>query len=431
MIEVETGNLCNLKCRMCNGGLSSLIAKDSVHHKWADDQAALYHDPQAERKPSRFRPAGAIASLGEELSKDTDGRIKRLYFIGGEPLVVREVRDLIHGLVAAGRAPQIALAITSNGTVVPPWLSLASQFRNVDIAISVDGYGQYYDYIRYPGCWSDLVQNLQALRAVANLHPRVTTTLQANNALNVTQLFRYLDSVGIGFTGYLLHWPRYLAVGALPASVRRVAADRLTEYAESDCRPENRALILSLAAQFTAGSEAADPGLIRDFMLFTNDLDASRGQSIHRTDPELVELLAEAGFPWLYETVHAPAPDAVEEVPRWRDALMNARSTSHALERELIAARNAATQLERDLADARHAVDQNNQVQHDLQEELSLNRGKLALSEQDAVHNKLELAQVYASHSWRATRPYRVTRQVLRRWLQSSGVGRGRSGSPS
>jgi hypothetical protein len=36
---------------------------------------------------------------------------------------------------------------------------------------------------------------------------------------------------------------------------------------------------------------------LRDFMLYTNDLDASRGQSIHRTDPELVELLEQAGFP--------------------------------------------------------------------------------------------------------------------------------------
>src|ERR1700756_3790022 len=34
-IEVDTGNLCNLKCRMCSDSVSSRIAKDPVHRRWA------------------------------------------------------------------------------------------------------------------------------------------------------------------------------------------------------------------------------------------------------------------------------------------------------------------------------------------------------------------------------------------------------------
>ena len=37
-IEVDTGSLCNLKCRMCHDGVSSRIATDRVHSSWATDQ---------------------------------------------------------------------------------------------------------------------------------------------------------------------------------------------------------------------------------------------------------------------------------------------------------------------------------------------------------------------------------------------------------
>jgi hypothetical protein len=128
-----------------------------------------------------------------------------------------------------------------------------------------------------------------------------------NNALNITQLFRYLDAQDIGFAAYFLHWPHYLAAGYLPPMLRRLAAERLRDYATSDCRPHHQALVQSLASQFEAGSDEVDTKLLRDFMLFSNDLDATREQSIHTADPELVALLAEAGFPWIDERLHAVA----------------------------------------------------------------------------------------------------------------------------
>ena len=305
LIEIETGNLCNLKCRMCNGNTSSLIAKDAVHQKWSDGARLRDAGPA----PYKLRRPVSVTSLADELAKDTEGQVKRLYFIGGEPLLVREVRGLLEGLIAAGHSHEIELSFVSNGSVVPRWLSLGAHFRRVDFAVSIDGFAEHYEYIRYPGNWLQLTKHLQQIREIPNINLIVTSTIQINNALNITNLFRYLDSVDISFMAYLLHWPRYLAATALPAAIRQVAAARLREYGDGDCRPQHRALVASLAAQFDTGGNTVDPFLLRDFMLFTNDIDASREQSIHRTDPELVELLAQAGFPWTDETVHASAVD--------------------------------------------------------------------------------------------------------------------------
>jgi MoaA/NifB/PqqE/SkfB family radical SAM enzyme len=305
MIEIETGNLCNLKCRMCSGHASSLIAKDPVHQKWG----AGNRDPQAPPSPYDLRRPASVTLLAEELAKDTGGQVKRIYFIGGEPMLVREVRGLLDSLIAAGNAHEIELSFVSNGTVVPRWLSLAAQFRRVDIAASVDGIAQNYEYIRYLANWSQLTKHLQKLRDIPNVNLIVTSTIQTYNALHITDLFRYLDSVDIPFMAYLLHWPYHLAATALPKPIRELSARRLQNYAESDCRPQHRELVHSLAAQFEAGDEASDPALLREFMLFTNDLDATRGQSIRQADPELVALLGENGFPWTDERLHAAATE--------------------------------------------------------------------------------------------------------------------------
>ena len=44
---------------------------------------------------------------------------------------------------------------------------------------------------------------------------------------------------------------------------------------------------------------------MRSFMLFTNDLDITRGQSFQDTHRELLQLIIDAGFPWSDETLHA------------------------------------------------------------------------------------------------------------------------------
>jgi MoaA/NifB/PqqE/SkfB family radical SAM enzyme len=305
-VEVEIGNLCNFKCRTCNAGLSSLIGKDPVHRAWAANQ---FGAPQNGRDVSAetyaYRRMESLEKLGKEIAADTSGQIKRLYFLGGEPLLVREIGVLLEDLVAAGRARQLRLLFVSNASVIPRWLSLAPHFRAVDVTVSIDGYGDLHDYIRYPGRWPSLLANLQRLQQVPNVKIMANATISLLNALSICRLFRFLDSIGMSFAAYLLHYPRYLMVGALPSSVRRVAAARLRAYAGDDCRPNNRALVLSLAAQFESSDEPTESTLLRDFMLFTNDLDASREQSIRRAEPELVEMLAKSGYPWLDGTLLA------------------------------------------------------------------------------------------------------------------------------
>jgi MoaA/NifB/PqqE/SkfB family radical SAM enzyme len=307
LIEIDTGSLCNLKCRMCHDGVSSLIAKDLVHSSWTADQYSgnSYHNENSQPHNAKLRRFPPLkASLDAELSRHR-GEVKRLYFIGGEPLLVREIQPLLQGLIDSGQSRDLEIAIVSNGSVVPPWLSMAAQFRRFGLAISIDGFGKHYDYIRYPARWDALTENLRLFKETPNVHLSAAVTIQINNALNITDLLRYFDATGISFYAYPISNPRYLAIDALPASVRRLAAARLRAYGEGDCLSHHREMVLANVAHLESTDAVPDMRLLRDFMLFTNDLDASREQSIQETDQELLDLLAAAGFTWTQETLHA------------------------------------------------------------------------------------------------------------------------------
>jgi len=415
MIDFQAASLCNLKCRMCNSANSSKIAKDAVQRSWEPKEVYPHADPT-------FKWLRSIENLVDELAKDTGSEVRQLSFAGGEPLLLREIPRLLERLIAAGRAQFLALTFISNGSIIPRWLSLAPQFRRFDLIISIDGYADHYDYIRYPGRWSKLARHLQLFRKIPNIHVEATVTIQVNNALSLINLFRYLDAVGIGFGGYLLFFPSHLAVNILPASIRRLGAARLNEYADSDCRPEHRALVLSLAAQFGAGEEAGDPRLLRDFMLFTNDLDTTRGQSIHQTDPELVALLDQAGFPWIDETLHAPSDGAAQQLPRRMPVPMPAQKEALKLHHDLAVAikslRDESTQDRAELTQTRNDMERIRAELAQTQAELKQTRDGLRMREEQVAHTGLQLAQVYASRSWRLTRPLRATRRLLPRWVQ-------------
>jgi len=307
-IEVDVGSLCNLKCRMCHGGSSSRIAADPVHSSWSADfySGSAYHDESAASLQTAPRVFSITQKALEAALKESPGQIRRLYFIGGEPLIVRGVGDVLERLIETGDDKDTELAIVSNGSMTRSWLPLTKTFKRTDMAISIDGFDEHYDYIRYPAKWRNLAKSLAAFKEMAYVNLGASVTIQAYNALHITSLFRYLDSMEISFFAYPIHLPRHLTLDVMPPAARREAAKRLAEYVDRDCRPQHVAVIRGLIGQFNQTNDALDARLVRDFMRFTNDLDATRRQRVHDVNPELVSFLEAAGFPWSFETLHAP-----------------------------------------------------------------------------------------------------------------------------
>jgi MoaA/NifB/PqqE/SkfB family radical SAM enzyme len=309
-LTLNLGNECNLKCRMCTTQYSSGIEQDPVHSRWhpgAED---------VERLPGGqpwYRNSGFIR---EQVLRHRK-HIKVLNLIGGESLFIKEARSILEDLIADGLAGGITLVTTTNGTLLnSSWLHLARQFKSLLLVMSIDGTGDLYEYIRFPASWETVSRNLRTLKKLPRTSVVVSVVVQNYNALNLVELFRFLDALGVEFyTIPVMHWD-YLHPTNMPAQARQAAAQRLRDYAAADCRPAQRPAVLGLAEMLApaGGVGELDFNLARKFMLFTNDLDRTRGQSFRATCGELYQSIAETGFDWTDQTYFANPAAAIPGV---------------------------------------------------------------------------------------------------------------------
>lgn len=286
----ELGNVCNLKCRSCNPVSSSRVAADRVQVAWTGPAPALGVEGPAWYKQID-KLVEMIAAAGHEKAM--------LSLIGGEPFLIESTWRLLEELVDRGVAPSIYVGLLTNGQQRSARLEgLAPHFRGFNVSVSIDGYGKLNDYLRHGADWSKLVDTLDWLRATPKVDVAIVPTLQNGNALDMTALLRFLDERDLPLAYNVLNEPARLRPANLPPIVRRIAARRLRAYLDTECKPVNRGIVRAYCEIIEEPGDAFDPVLFREFLTFTNDLDADRGENLREAAPDLIALIRAAGVEW-------------------------------------------------------------------------------------------------------------------------------------
>ena len=303
-LQIDIGNLCNLKCRMCSSSYSSQIERDPVHSRWCSDVEVKTVKPEQLEGKDRhgfYTPNFMVNQL-----LDHPRQLLELNIIGGEPLLSDSLKDTLEALANRGFFNETNLQITTNGTkLTRDWIRIFRQFKSLCISISLDGVGRTYEYIRAPARWSKLQENVPKFLELENATVIPAITIQAYNILEVPEIVREVRDMGFNISGFtnVLDKPDFLSVKILPPRIRQFAAERIRQFVHEDC-PE--VLVPGLGQVATALDhieENYDRSLLDRFMMFNNDLDASRRQSFQETFPELFEMLAEEGFAWSERTL--------------------------------------------------------------------------------------------------------------------------------
>jgi glutamate-1-semialdehyde 2,1-aminomutase len=283
--------------------LSSLVLRRHVPATPANDFA----------RPQLLAPRPGVegpwymddAKVFDDALKSVD-TLERLYITGGEPLINDRVADILGYLVDTGAASHIHLELSTNCTSVDArYIERIKKFKQVELLLSLDAVGDTYEYIRYPARWSVVEANVRKLKYEHGLVCKVPPVVQVYNVLNLVEVFRFCDSLDMQITMNILHMPDRLAIHHLPPRIRKAAAAKLFAYHDTECRDFTKAQVLSLARYLDTLDTPVKPDVLREFMLFTNDLDATRGQSFRKTHAEFVALLAEDGFEWTDELCFA------------------------------------------------------------------------------------------------------------------------------
>ncbi len=306
--DLRIGNLCNLKCKVCNGEYSSQIARDPTHAAW-NPTAPLDTE-------SRFDAAGdwsEAPALLEEIVVFFDN-VEYIQLAGGEPTINRTQIGWLEHLRDTGRSGNITLKVSTNFTTANSAVfDLFAAFKEVRLHLSIDGYGKLNEYLRYPSRWSAIERNAAYIRKYRDRFVvTVTPVVNAYNALTLPELFQWVEEQGyLPFISYG-RGIEQMDLRRLPPPALAEVERRWREYGtgvlarshnqEAARRVQAQNLIDQMDSIF-GELQQAEPthkkrNTIADFMKFTNDLDRSRKQSFKEAAPEAYQYVVDYHGSW-------------------------------------------------------------------------------------------------------------------------------------
>lgn len=255
-IEISLSNKCNLACKMCSPTYSSL---------WntlvdTNDKLKKYHHTVTQPKidvPSIFADIDLF-------------KLKKIKYLGGEPFVTPETKQLFEYLADKKVIGNITLELNTNCTLFPTkWLNYLDMFKSVTIELSIDGIELVNDYVRYGKTWNtvDKVTQQWAEYAVNNnTSIAVYSTVQAYNLHDMKKVKVYAQNLGFNHYSSLLVVPEYLSVHVLPE-----------EYLDNIKDSYNQKYYKSIEQN----------GLFEKFSKFTYDIDSVTGLCLKDVVPNL------------------------------------------------------------------------------------------------------------------------------------------------
>ena len=310
--DIRYGNFCNLKCRMCG-------PTDS--HSWYEDHVKLYnttkykdtHDLIQLTKNAKGRWSTDQYDwfknsnfYWNNFEKHTN-KAKKLYIVGGEPLIIEEHFESLERLVASGRAKDIQIEYNSNLTnVTDRMLKIWENFKQVRIGVSIDGYGDVFEYQRTPAKWKSVYKNMQKLNdnEKINFKGWFAFTVTPFNVFHLPEFMKWkLEESGLTrynpvngprpvITHHMCHSPKYYNVKVLPQMLKDEVCDHYQDYIDwvmssnhSDHVKKKFTEILDGIMDFMNSEDYATDHL-QEFIDHTKKLDLIRNQNILDVVPQ-------------------------------------------------------------------------------------------------------------------------------------------------
>lgn len=201
---LSLSNQCNLKCRTCSPTDSSFWIKE--YEQTQGVKQLIYLEPDDSKFFSSFK-------------NDTLPHLKEIAFTGGEPLMMKSVHRILETL-----DPSVSLTFYTNGTFYNS--EILDRFRDVNIAVSIDGIGSRFEYMRHPAKWNDVFKNLYRM----NGHLKaITCTVSAYNVFYINEVAEFAKSLDVDFMTHFLFEPQHLSVLNIPKEVRPAIIDKLSK----------------------------------------------------------------------------------------------------------------------------------------------------------------------------------------------------------
>ena len=227
LIELKSyGNLCNLKCLMCDELASSSIAAEMKKHKEIGLDGKLIQN--------------TVHNVFEKSDKqkffdDLRVLLPRTFsikFTGGEPLMMPSVLEVMRFVVNEGYAKDLQMSTITNGTVInEEFIELTKHFKTNRIIFSFEGTEGLDEYMRKGTVFSEKIKNIQY---IMNNVPRgifhINTVIQALNVGYMDDLYLFGAKHNLFVHEIVLTKPSYLSVQVLPKAIKEMYYEKYISF---------------------------------------------------------------------------------------------------------------------------------------------------------------------------------------------------------
>ena len=273
----KVSNVCNLACRSCAGWDSNSFAKEGEHY------AVKFHTRGKDGSIfNRYIPRLPPKHTDFEQFREIASNIEKIDFFGGEPFLNITQLDLLEWLVEQGISKNITLFYSTNCTNHPTerlkraW----NNFKRVEISLSIDGVGAEFEYMRYPGKWTDAVEVIEHVKRLNNeleceVYLMAGLTVSILNVWRVDETLRWLqDNIGYTYIN-MVTFPNHLSVHVLPEKIKSEVRQHVVHGESLGYLDINQ----------------HDPLLWKQFIIWTKRMDDYRNQNFASVYPDFFKLI--------------------------------------------------------------------------------------------------------------------------------------------
>jgi len=290
--DFRFSNLCNFKCRSCGPRYSSAWVPDARKLGTISSQQEKVWNIDAVNEKTNF------AFLKEHVLD-----VQRIYFAGGEPLLMDEHWQILDMLVEHKRF-DVKLSYNTNASVLTYGkkniLDYWSQwdFGKLEVWPSIDEIGARAELIRSGTVWHKVEQNLQQLARLDNAILRPGITVGAMNVFRLPEIIMYLNQLGVlkkrhkykNFFINLLEDPKHYHVHILPEDFRQEIIAKINQFITDYNQQFNTDIAPLLEYILHELTKPQDPDSVRRFLKVSQGVDQVRGEDIFAVIPELIRV---------------------------------------------------------------------------------------------------------------------------------------------
>ena len=300
--HISLSNLCNLGCIMCDGKNSSVLAKDLKTAAITQGDTPTLLDWTTDKNVWQSFLSHIVANK----------KIICVHFMGGEPLYHKKFYEFIDHCVDV-KHQYFHLTFVTNGTIVPDkdFMYKLRKFQSVQIEVSIEGFDDSNNYVRFPSDWRVIKKNLEKYLTYTgdNISLVIRSVPQFFTLLEYDQLLQWCLDNKVVIDSNVISSPAFFKPAYLTDEIKKKVKEKLKKFLILDslkianinvrdannienCISMNAKTILNMLDEPAHDKEKQ----MRDMISYLAKLDKVRNIDVRDKLPEFADIINAHGY---------------------------------------------------------------------------------------------------------------------------------------